>query len=254
MAVVGDGDRLIRGEGVCQEEDWQRWLAETAPPPLDFDAWLSPGQRLVIVAPHPDDEVIACGGLIARHVDRHGSLLIVAVTDGEASHIGDARWPAARLADARRDERLAGLARLGAAAASVCSLQLGDGTVDAQRARLRAGLEVSLRPGDRVVATWSRDGHPDHDASGAETKKACAAIGCDYLEAPVWMWHWSWPDDPRVPWSRLRALRLSGDELQRKTSALQAHETQLAPRWGEPPVLGEAIRARAGRAAEYFFC
>ena len=252
MAVVED-TRRIRGEGVCDESEWRRWLHAVPPPPLALDELLMPTQRLVVVSPHPDDEVIACGGLIARHASRGGPTVILAVTDGEASHAEDPRWPAARLAAARRIERLDGLDRLGAASADVRALDLGDGQVEARRRGLRLALERVLRAGDCVVSTWARDGHPDHDATGAETAAACAAIGCAHLQAPVWMWHWSGPDDARVPWSRLRALDLAADEATRKSAAMQAHRTQLAPRRNDPAVLGAAILARTRRGAEYFF-
>ena len=43
-------------------------------------------RRLVVVAPHPDDEVLGAGGLL-QYMGRVGvEMVVVAVTDGEASH------------------------------------------------------------------------------------------------------------------------------------------------------------------------
>src|SRR5215217_793092 len=55
------------------------------------------GERLLVLAPHPDDEAIGCGGLIAQHLREHRSVRIVIVTDGAEG--GDA---AAREEEARR--------------------------------------------------------------------------------------------------------------------------------------------------------
>ena len=45
-------------------------------------------RRLVVVAPHPDDEALGAGGLL-QHMTRIGvEAMLVAVTDGEASHPG----------------------------------------------------------------------------------------------------------------------------------------------------------------------
>ncbi len=158
-----------------------------------------------------------------------------------------------RLAPARRAERQAGLDRLGVGGATVTPLAVPDGNVAAQEAGLEDALRRLLRAEDSVVTTWRGDGHPDHDASGSATASACGAIGCRLWEAPVWMWHWSWPDDPRVPWHRLRVLALTSGARARKIAALQAHATQLAPRAGDAAVLGPEVLARAARDTEYFF-
>jgi LmbE family N-acetylglucosaminyl deacetylase len=247
------GDRPILVEAVTPEREWQQWLHRLQPPPLTSDEVAAPSARVVVVAPHPDDEVLACGGWLARHAQRGGRIAIVAVTDGEASHHADPDWPPLRLAPARRAERLAGLDRLGVSGDTVTPLTVPDGDVAARGQGLEDALRALLRFDDRVVTTWRGDGHPDHDATGTATASVCEAIGCRLWEAPVWMWHWSWPDDPRVPWHRLRALALTSETLARKTDALRAHATQLTRRAGDTAVLGTEVLARAARATEYFF-
>lgn len=251
MEVVATS-RRIRAEGTTPENDWHDWLVALNPPALSIDHLPSKTQRLVVVSPHPDDEVLACGGLLALHARRGGEAIVVAVTDGEASHRDDPAWPAIRLASARRLERVRGLARLGLRAGAVDRLALRDSGVAAQQGTLEFGLRGLLRPTDCVVTTWRLDGHPDHDATGTATARICADIGCRLLEAPVWMWHWAVPGDARVPWHRLRALPLPPDMLAAKAAALGEHATQLAARGQQAPVLGPAILRRAARAAEYF--
>ncbi len=41
------------------------------------------GERLLIVAPHPDDETLGCGGLIQRAVDRGTEVFVALMTNGE---------------------------------------------------------------------------------------------------------------------------------------------------------------------------
>lgn len=50
---------------------------------------LQPIERIIIVAPHPDDEVIACGGLIQQALALGDSVWVVYVTSGDGS------WPSA---------------------------------------------------------------------------------------------------------------------------------------------------------------
>lgn len=252
-AAAALAGRAIHDDGITAEAVWRRWLALRPPPAVSVAELLTHGQRLVVVAPHPDDEVLACGGLIAQQVLQGGAVAVVAVTDGEASHRGDALWPTRRLANTRRLERARGLGWLGVGAAAVSHLALPDGAVAGCSAALLQALRQLLRPTDVVLTTWRLDGHPDHDAVGSAAAQVCASLGCRLLEAPVWMWHWSAPDDPRVPWQRLRGLPLPQNAAALKASALAEHHTQLAPRGQRAPVLGPAICARAVRASEYFF-
>jgi LmbE family N-acetylglucosaminyl deacetylase len=50
---------------------------------------LRPNERILIIAPHPDDEVLACGGLIQQALALGDSVWVVYVTAGDGS------WPAA---------------------------------------------------------------------------------------------------------------------------------------------------------------
>ncbi|MEE8059480.1 MAG: PIG-L deacetylase family protein [Pseudomonadales bacterium] len=43
--------------------------------------------RVLIVAAHPDDEVLGCGGTIARHIDEGDDICVIFLADGEASRI-----------------------------------------------------------------------------------------------------------------------------------------------------------------------
>src|SRR5438128_8229694 len=61
------------------------------------------GERLLVLAPHPDDEVIGCGGLIALHLRDGRQVRIVIVTDG--AEAGEAT---AREEESRRALRIIG--------------------------------------------------------------------------------------------------------------------------------------------------
>jgi LmbE family N-acetylglucosaminyl deacetylase len=220
--------------------------------------------RLVVVAPHPDDELLACAGLLAQHVAAKGQAVVVGVTDGEASHgeasHGEANHAAAagcnatQLAHARHQERLEGLRRLRCTGVDVIRAGLPDGHVAQHTDKLYGQLLSLLRPCDVVVSTWRLDGHPDHDSTGSTAAKACLAAGCRLLEAPVWMWHWAAAEDARVPWHRLIALPLEPSAWHRKQHAVAAHKTQQSDRGaGLGAVLGAAILDRAAWQKEYFF-
>jgi hypothetical protein len=133
-----------------------------------WDRCLTLALRLVALAPHPDRELLMCGGLLAQHAQAGGERLIVGVTDCEASHAGSPAWSAHRLAAAARAlERKQGLARLGLPFAEVCRLGLPDGKLGQHRPALMVMLSALLRSDDVVVSTWRRDGHPLPACGGA---------------------------------------------------------------------------------------
>ena len=228
------------------EDWWRSWLTAHPIPALQ----VPPKKRAVIVSPHPDDETLALGGLIAGHE----RCLLVAVTDGEASHPTSRVLRPAQLADRRRAERREALVRLGRADLPRVLLGLRDGAVDATR--LSEELSDILRPGDVCLATWRHDGHPDHEAVGRAAAAATGALGLPLWEYPVWTWHWATPADPRVPWHRARALHLTEELRSRKEHALEAFRTQIAPLGSAPDeaaVLPAPVLAHFRRAEEIVF-
>lgn len=245
--------RVIVHDGT-PETVWDTWPGLHAVELFSIEKWMHPMARLVVVAPHPDDEILACGGLMALHARRGGHCLVVAVTDGEASHGESLGWQARQLGETRRAETVCGLARLGCAETEVHRLGLPDSQVASHFETLQSELSQILRWGDIVVTTWRLDGHPDHEACGAAAARACALVRCRLLEAPVWMWHWGRPADQRVPWHRMVGLQLPGEAVSRKQRAMESHVSQLLPRSGaQAPVLGPTMLDRTARRTEYYF-
>ncbi|RKJ98019.1 PIG-L family deacetylase, partial [Pseudoroseomonas wenyumeiae] len=73
---------------------------------------LAPG-GLVVLAPHPDDESLGCGGLLAAAAQAGRAVAVVFVSDGGASHPRSRRYPRLALRRLREAEALAALAALG---------------------------------------------------------------------------------------------------------------------------------------------
>lgn len=229
MATVNNPaleNRLIEGAGTSADA-WRADAALMAVPVIDCAALAGQARRVVIVAPHPDDEVLACGGLLQQLAGMRIPVAIVAVTDGEASHPGSATWTRTRLQAVRPDETAAALAMLGLGDVPVTRLHLPDGGVAAQEGALALALGGLAGPSDLLLTTWRHDGHPDHEA----TARACAAAAgrchARLVEAPVWGWHWSRPGDAAMPLARARRLMLDEATLARKRAALDCFESQL---------------------------
>lgn len=246
--------RRIRGAGTA-ETSWQSWPGLDRLPCVSAAQLVPPGSRALILAPHPDDEVLGCGGLIRLLVDEGRDVQVLAITDGGASHPDSTIWPVAGLKAARAAESADALRRLGATDVRLLRLGLDDGNVAAQRVRLADALQLFLRASDVLVTTWRMDGHPDHEAIGTVAAAAAARSGATLLEMPIWMWHWAEVGDPRVPWERACRLPLGSVVHAAKRDAAQAYRSQLQPdpSTGRGPIVPETALARVLRDYEVYF-
>jgi LmbE family N-acetylglucosaminyl deacetylase len=246
VSFIVDDENLGTSEG-----DWSTSSDLRALPPL------SPitAARIVVVAPHPDDEVFGAGGLIQRCRSQDVTVHVLAVTDGEGSHPRAAVSRRHELARRRLEESTEALGRLGCDQSTVERLRLPDGAVGDHRGELRERLMSTLRPGDWCVAPWSRDGHPDHDACGDVATSVGSAMGVRTLQYLVWAWHWATPDSTAIPWQSCRRLELSRRERARKRWATAAFTSQvrpLGPRPGEEAILPPPVVRRFWRPFEVF--
>ncbi|PTT81548.1 acetylglucosaminylphosphatidylinositol deacetylase, partial [Pseudomonas sp. HMWF005] len=216
-----------------------------------------PGARAVIVAPHPDDEVLGCGGLLQLLATAGRSMQLISVTDGSASHPGSQRWPVERLSVMRPQESAEALRRLGLPMHSLKWLRGGftDTLVAAQEQALSAFIESHLRADDVLFTTWREDGHSDHEAVGRASVDAARRVGATCHELPVWTWHWAAPEDAGVPWRRARKILLTPAEVARKRHAVHAFASQLEgdPDAGLAPVLAPYVIDRLLQPFEVVF-
>ena len=154
-------------------------------------------QRALVVAPHPDDETIGCGGTIALMAASGTSVHIVVASRGEAS-IGEPGSSSAETGERRWQEILAAARHLGAMT-PVC-FELPDSDLapagETLVERLREAL-ATIRP-EVIFAPWPLDGHPDHQATS--TALATALKGSIWENATeVWAYE---------VWAALPANRL----------------------------------------------
>jgi LmbE family N-acetylglucosaminyl deacetylase len=212
-------------------------------------------QRVVIVAPHPDDEVLGAGGLIQVALSRDLSVQVVAVTNGEGSHPHSRVPSTIDFAAVRSRESCVALRRLGWDEPRITHLQIPDGSVARRRAQLDAALADKLRPGDLCVAPWRHDGHPDHDACGQSALAVSRAIGATTLGYLVWAWHWADPNGSDIPWAHCQRLDLSRRRGARKrwaTGAFQSQTHPIGPDVADAPVLPAPIMRRFWRDYEVY--
>ena len=215
------------------ESEWRSWRLLNELPVLDVSEWPS----LVVVAAHPDDEVLGVGGTLAMLATAGARMRLVAVTDGEASHPGLDQAAADQLAECRAEETSSALRELGAPA-EIVRLRMPDTGLARREPELRDRLAELVSGFAMCLAPWDGDLHADHEAAGRAAFGACAVTGVGLLSYPIWTWHWSHPRDSRVPWDRAVRVPLAADVAGRKRVAIDCFTSQLRARGAQrPPVL-----------------
>lgn len=174
------------------------------------------GERLLVVAPHPDDETLAAAGLIQRVLARHGRVRVVVLTSGDAYSLAARRYfrratlspqdllrfGSLRMAEARQaaqglgldprdllflgfpDRCLARLLRSGAAASPYTGASsvpypecLHPGApYSAQELEEQLKTAVASFRPTLVLLPSPRDGHPDHRAAHHLAQEALATL------------------------------------------------------------------------------
>lgn len=208
------------------------------------ESWQPPRVRTTVIAPHPDDETLAAGGLIASLRSQGVPVRAIAVTDGENAYEGETG-----LGAVREVEQAEALARLGVAPDCIHRLRFVDSGVSAQEADLVAAMDPLLRTAEHILAPWPHDFHPDHEVTGRAALSIAKRHGIPLTFYFFWTWHRGTPELLRdLP---LLRLSLSADEQLAKREALALHRSQLQHESGEP-ILPAYLLEPAWRPYEVF--
>jgi LmbE family N-acetylglucosaminyl deacetylase len=121
------------------------------------------------------------------------------------------------------------MAELGLSGAPRTRLGLPDGQLVAHLETLLEGLRPLVPPGASVLAPWSGDAHPDHEACGRAARALERTTGVTVFEYLVWTWVWAVPDDPHVPWERALCIPIQAWAAERKARAVACHASQVGP-------------------------
>lgn len=195
--------------------------------------------RVLIVAPHPDDESLSSAGLMQRALAAHARIRVVFITNGDNNvwaqrfvehryHIGmtdRARWGARR-----KQEALRALARIGVPASSATFLDFHDqGTsalLMADDAAFRNAIDATIvawHPSILVLPSPD-DLHPDHNNAYVITHlelrrlRQAPPLELDYLV-----------HTNGKPYAHSRVvLQLRPEEKQVKLEAILCHTSQMA--------------------------
>ncbi len=125
----------------------------------------------VVLAPHPDDETLGCGGAIALLRQQSVPIHVIVMSDGSASHPQSITHPAPVLRGTRENETYAALAQLGVSKAFVTFLRWPDTSVphladpDFPLAVSQCAQYIRQHSPSLLFVPWRKDQHCDHRAT-----------------------------------------------------------------------------------------
>jgi len=167
-------------------------------------------KRACVLVPHPDDEAIGCGGLIAALTASGCEVHTILASNGSGGPDAPFNASAIRLKEFEKSVGILG-------AQEYERLLLEDSMLSKHREIMLKMLKehiLRLQP-DLLITPWSGDPHPDHNALAMCTEELTAAFGLAIIEYEVW-----------APLKPTHALDIT-DFISIKEKAIQAHVTAL---------------------------
>jgi LmbE family N-acetylglucosaminyl deacetylase len=159
--------------------------------PLRSISTIDPG-GVLIVAPHPDDETLGCGGAIALLRSHSYPVQVLVVSDGTMSHPRSRKFPTPILRQLREQETIDALKVLGVESSDVRFLRLPDSLIekhiDSAIVQVRNYLRSTIPT--TIFLPWRCDPHPDHRATWQLFDQAIQSLSISprIIEYPIWDW------------------------------------------------------------------
>jgi LmbE family N-acetylglucosaminyl deacetylase len=215
----------------------------------------------IVVAPHPDDESLACGGLIADACRQGLRGQVVIVSDGAGSHPNSKAYPPDRLRALREHEARRAGAELGLRPEEMLFLGLpdrfvpreGEGAERAIGAIVDCVREVGARS---LFVSWRHDPHCDHEASYQIAREVQRRVVELRLFEYV-VWGSKLPPSTEVdPIRGGFRIRIDREAHKQKRRAIAAHRSQTTDLIDDDPTgfrFTQSGLARFDLPYEFFF-
>lgn len=184
--------------------------------------------RVLIVAPHPDDEVLGCSGLIQRLLRAGKQVDVVILSGGGKSHAGCCQINESLLIDSRRNLSRKAADILGFPLKNLHFLNYSDGSIsyDCHETEQLKSLIEKLQP-DTIFVPHRGEGWSDHLAAGDIVRRLIDKDPkIELYEYCVWFWFYNvW----NIDWKNARILAMSPQEHKMKNQAIDAYVLPKAP-------------------------
>ncbi len=172
--------------------------------------------NVLIIAPHPDDEAIGCGGAACRHFERGDKVSVVFLTSGELGLKHLKREAAWKIREAEA-AAAAKILRLSTVEFLRCpDWMLGD---DVPGAAAKLAPVLQARAPELIYLPHPHDRHPDHQATLPVLRAALAEVE---MVSPRLLGYEVW-----TPMTDYQHVENISAVMRHKLRALRKHQSQL---------------------------
>lgn len=183
-------------------------------------------KRILVFAAHPDDDIIGCGGSLAKHVKLGNQVSICYMTSGEAASLERSKKELARI----REEEAKNAAQV-IGFHSLTYLRSPDGYLECNQNNLKRLVELIREKKPNVVYVHHQaDAHQDHRTTfqlvNESLGRASLAIFQEYEGAP-WSTETVLAYEVWTPLSEFEYVEDISEFMDQKTAALKKHESQI---------------------------
>ena len=185
-----------------------------------------PHGTALVIAPHPDDETLACGATIAQLRAKEQKVRIVVISDG-ASSTPQENQTTDQLRDVRRKETTQAAKILGVEESNLVFLSYPDGRLDEHTSKITQDLraQIDLCQPSLILAPHELDGHLDHKTIGQIVRHLPKT--CPVFSYVVWIPTKHWLSFLKHFILHEQQIKIeAGQHLETKKAAISAYESQ----------------------------
>jgi LmbE family N-acetylglucosaminyl deacetylase len=183
--------------------------------------------KILIFSPHPDDDVIGCGGSIAKHIKQGAEVSVVYMTSGDS---GSLKYTKEELARTREEEARRASEILGIK--NIFFLRNADGYLEYSRENLIALISLIRREKPQIVyMPHALDAHEDHRQTSklaAESVARAAGPWFQECEGDPWSVDTALCYEVWTPLQEVSYVEDITEVIETKIQALQQHKSQVA--------------------------
>lgn len=145
-------------------------------------------KKVIVFAPHPDDETLGCGGTIAKRTSEGFEAFVVILTDGRHAFskvLGINLDPnPEEVKQIRKEEVIKATKILGVPSTNLLFLDFEDGKLGKHEKEVEGKIIEILKKlfPFEVYFPYNRDGHPDHQVANRVIRRSLQKLGLPSTE------------------------------------------------------------------------
>jgi N-acetylglucosamine malate deacetylase 1 len=182
--------------------------------------------KILVFSPHPDDDLIGCGGSIAKHINNKNEVTTVYMTSGGAGSSKYSKEELVRIreGEAKEAAKIIGVQRL-------IFLRNEDGYLKYNRNILLKVIHIirNEKP-DLAYIPHQDDGHSDHKETNKIVAEAIERTGCSCFQeckGKPWTVNKLLSYEIWTPLQKISYVEDISDFMQMKLNALECHKSQM---------------------------